>query len=704
VFGYGSGSSVAMDWQVQRDFFISYTQADHAWAEWLAWELEAAGYRTMLQAWDMPPGTAFAHAMDQALQTCRRIILVLSPSYLRSAMGEAEWRAGFVDDPSGEQRRLLPVRVERCEPKGLLADRVWIDLAGVDEATARMLLREGVANALRGHGRPDARPQFPRSPPPAAVDRPRFPTALPPVWNVPFLRNPTFTGRDEVIIEVADRLRRGRAVAVSQVLQGGGGVGKTAVAVEYAWRYRARFQVVWWVRAQEPATLVGDYADLAAALGLNEAAQADQQLAATLVRNWLEGHDRWLLVLDNAEAPDGPSGLAPPLARVIDVLPRVGQGQVLVTSRDVTWDRYAVLTDLEVFTPAEATTFLLARSGSADEQTAAEIAELLGFLPLALEQAGAYVHETRIGLAAYLERLRRFPSVTLEKGQARDRDPADTLTTTWRVSLDRVRPAPGAVALLEVCAFLGSEEVPRELFAQPLHPSTEDIQVLATDPFALDNAVAALHRFGLVKATTETLTLHRLLQQVVRNHLDPGIAAARARVAVRLLTAKFPSGSSIAPRFWPVCAALLPHALAATMYAEQYEVGPAETSDLPENVADYLHVRARYAESRALLERALGIREAMVGSAHPTTAQSLTNLAKALHDQGDLDSARTLHERALGIREARLGVDHPDTALSLSNLAIVLHAQGDLDRARILHERALAIYEAHTGGTTSTPP
>jgi TIR domain len=124
----------------ERDFFVSYTQTDRAWAEWLAWELNAVGYTTVLQAWDMPPGTAFVHAMDQAVQHTRHILLVLSPAYLRSEMTEAEWRPGFVADSSGTQRRLLPVRVEDCKPTGLLADRVYVDLVGLDEATTRATL------------------------------------------------------------------------------------------------------------------------------------------------------------------------------------------------------------------------------------------------------------------------------------------------------------------------------------------------------------------------------------------------------------------------------------------------------------------------------------------------------------------------------------------------------------------------------------
>jgi|SRR5919108_6313133 hypothetical protein len=151
----------------ERDFFISYAQADWAWAEWLAWELNVAGYTTLLQAWDMPPGTAFVHVMDQAvqIQNTRQTLLVLSPAYLRSEMAEAEWRPGFVADPSGTERRLLPVRVEDCQPTGLLADRVYVDLVGLDEATTRATLLDGVARAIREPGPPTSRPAFPERQP-----------------------------------------------------------------------------------------------------------------------------------------------------------------------------------------------------------------------------------------------------------------------------------------------------------------------------------------------------------------------------------------------------------------------------------------------------------------------------------------------------------------------------------------------------------
>jgi tetratricopeptide (TPR) repeat protein len=218
--------------------------------------------------------------------------------------------------------------------------------------------------------------------------------------------------------------------------------------------------------------------------------------------------------------------------------------------------------------------------------------------------------------------------------------------------------------------------------------------MLAEDPFTLDQAIAALHRFGLVKASEQTLTVHRLLQQVVRDGLDATAASDRVGTAVRLLAVAFPVEGIEEPGVWPRCEKLLPHALAAAHHAEHYQVEPAVTSDLLNSAERYLYGRARYAEARSLAERALALAERAYEPTSHVFAARLGSLARVLGVLGDLKGAHVLHERALAIREAYLGPDSPDTASSLHNLATVLHNQGDLDGARTLHERALAIREA----------
>jgi tetratricopeptide (TPR) repeat protein len=683
---------------VDRDFFISFTGPDRPWAEWLLAELDAAGYTSVSQLRDFVAGANFALDMDRAARRASRTLGVLSPRALEAPYVQQEWAQRLASDPTATQRALVLVRVEPCQLQGLLGPVVYIDLVGLDEASARERLREELAAVVRGERRLPTSPMFPRGGPAAdvpALQRPRFPTALPLVWNLPFRRNPDFIGREQELAELAARLGRG-AAAVTQTLLGAGGVGKTALAVEYAYRYRSQFDAVWWIRAEQPATLVGDYADLAAALGLLEGDQPDQQLAARAVRRWLEGHDRWLLVLDNAEAAETPTGLSPPLARLVDLIPQVLHGQVLVTSRDASWEEHAGLAELEVFTPGEAVAFLLARTGSTERATAGEISELLGFLPLAVEQAGAYVRQTRLSLHDYLNRLRQYPALTMTRGRPRDRDPADTVATTWQLSMERVRPTPGAVALLEVCAFLGPEEIPRELFSQQLNPPTADLEVLAEDPFALDDAVGALRRFGLVKADAQTLSVHRLVQQVVRDQVDPEQHRRRATAALRLILAAFPTQHTN-PDAWPTYARLLPHVLAVTGAAQRLGIEPDSAAWLLNQAGLYLWQRADHTQAGSLHQRALAIRETRLGSHHPDTAETLNNLAAVLRAQGDLAGARPLLVRALAVREACLGADHPDTAETLNNLGLVMRGQGDSAGARGRFERALAIRERQLG-------
>ena len=113
------------------DFFISYNKADRAWAEWIAWQVEQAGYKTIVQAWDFRPGSNFVLEMQRAASEAERTIAVLSPDYLTALLTQPEWTAAFAKDPTGIKGTLLPVRVRKCDLEGLLPQIVHIDLAGL---------------------------------------------------------------------------------------------------------------------------------------------------------------------------------------------------------------------------------------------------------------------------------------------------------------------------------------------------------------------------------------------------------------------------------------------------------------------------------------------------------------------------------------------------------------------------------------------
>ena len=216
------------------DFFISYEHTDKAWAEWIAWQLQNAGYTLVLQAWHFDAGRHFVHTIHQALETAERVITVLSPAYFLSNWTLAEALATVRQDPLGKAGRLLPIRVQPCDPPGLLASRSYIDLVGLDEDVARATLLSGVP---RGGHIPTTAPPFPGTRRHPLPSEPRFPGTLPPICNVMHRRNRHFTGRDQLLRTLHQELTAG----VPQPLYGLGGVGKTQLVVEYVYRYAADY-------------------------------------------------------------------------------------------------------------------------------------------------------------------------------------------------------------------------------------------------------------------------------------------------------------------------------------------------------------------------------------------------------------------------------------------------------------------------------
>ena len=238
----------------RRDFFISYTGSDRQWAEWIASQLEEAGYTLFIQAWDFRPGSNFVAEMDNAAKCAERTLMVLSPAYLESDYAFAEWAAAFRHDPKGTHRRLLPVRIEPCKVDGLLGPVVYIDLVSLDEAQARERLLAGVQE---GRAKP-AMVAFPgQNTPQELHTHAAFPGSLPIIWNIPYLHNPVFTGREQLLAQLVGALKPGEAVALAQpqAISGLGGVGKTQVVVEYAYRHRQDYQAMLWTLADTRESL-----------------------------------------------------------------------------------------------------------------------------------------------------------------------------------------------------------------------------------------------------------------------------------------------------------------------------------------------------------------------------------------------------------------------------------------------------------------
>ena len=663
------------------DFFISYNGADRRWAEWIAYVLKEAGYSVIFQARDFRPSGNFVLDMQKAMEAADRTIAVLSPNYLSALYTQPEWAAAFAEDPTGEKGVLVPVRVRECELRGLWLAIHRIELLGLDRDAAKATLLAGVR---RQRVEPDAEPAFPGEAPAPAPQEPRFPGVLPPIWNVPHLRNPNFTGREELLTRLEQALAAGPA-AVTQAIHGLGGVGKTQLAIEYVYRHASDYDIVWWIRSEEPAKLAADYAALADPLDLPVEDAQDQRLIVEAVRRELEQRGRWLLVFDNARERGD----------VRDYLPRGGGGHVIVTSRDPNWRGVAATLGVPVWRREESVKFLLRRTGLDDEAAADALADALGDFPLALEHAAAYVERTGCSLADYLALFRDSRAALWEHAESPD-DYHATVATTWELAFHRLRDeAPAAVHLLSLCAFLAPDDIPVGVLVEGAEHLPDRLAEAVTDRLSLNEAVADLRHYSLIESTGDALSVHRLVQAVTRDRLgdkEP-LECAGATVWV---AAAFPSDSEL-PETWDTCSRLLPHALAAAEHAEKLSVEPEAAGYVLNQIGLYLLGRAELAEAKRAFERALAIYAAAFGSGHEYVATTINNLGSVLKALGDLEGARAHFERALAIDKAAFGPEHPEVATDVNNLGSVLRAQGDLEAARAHFERALAIGEAAFG-------
>jgi tetratricopeptide (TPR) repeat protein len=651
-----------------KNFFISYNQADRQWAEWIAWQLEEAKYTTELQAWDFHPGFNFIQKMHEAVEKADTVIAVISPDFFDSKYTTSEWTSAFVQD------KLLPVRVIDFRPEGLFGPIAYLDLVGLNEKDAKAALLAGV---MGERAKPRIQPIFPgdRSVP----LQPSFPGALPAIWNIPFQHNINFTGREQPMGELWAAFTSKQPDEWKQVLWGLGGVGKTQIAIEHAYRHKDCYKVVHWLRSEERSNLASDYADLASDLDLPEKGLNEQKEIVNAVRRWLEKNSDWLLIFDNALDPGD----------IKDFMPRGGDGRIIITSRNPDWESLAKRIEIKVFKRPESLKFLEERTGQQDGRSAEILANELGDLPLALEQAGAYINSTSISLLDYCE-LFQSQRKELWKDEEPVIDYQQTIATTWSLSIDRVKEeSPEAADLLNLCSFLAPEKIPIDLFSKGADDIPESLTALASDTLAVNRALRSLRRYSLVDVSGKNISVHRLVQAVIRDLLKES-NKFWAETALNLVNRAFPFNIND-PKTWEETSLLLPHALAVAGHGEKFEVSLKKVARLLNEVSVYKRIRAEFPEAKSAIERAIDIDIKVFGPGHPEVAINLSNLGNVLRDLGDLQGSKKNYERALEIDLKVYGPDHPKVAIRLNNLGDVLQDLGDLQGAKKNYERALEI-------------
>ncbi|MDQ2903558.1 MAG: tetratricopeptide repeat protein [Chloroflexota bacterium] len=518
-------------------------------------------------------------------------------------------------------------------------------------------------------------------------------------WTIPYPRNAFFTGREDLLHELHARLGRDHNLALTQAqaLSGLGGIGKTQTAIEYAYRYRTHYQAVLWVRAETQETLSADFMSMATVLHLQNIDERDPQRTIEAVTCWFRDHSGWLLILDNVEE----------LSLLRRFLPLEPAGHLLFTTRLQATGSLAQHLDLAQMELDEGVLFLLRRAGLITRETplstisderralASSITRLMGGLPLALDQAGAYIEETGCSLAAYRDHYRNQQALLLDRRGEGNLDHPHSVGATLSLTFEQVtRTNPAALDLLHLCAFLHPDAIPEEILTKGAPDLEPALQVIVRDPMQFDAAIQELRRYSLVRRNPnlQALTIHRVVQAVIKGRMDEHTQRQWAERVVRIVNRTFPDLTGAFT--WECNALYLPQAQQCVFLIGKWDIVSIEAGQLLNRLGIVYFTRyGYYAQAEEPFTMALAIRQRLLEAEHSEVTESLNNLAALYQARGDYVRAEPLYRQVLAIRERSLSHEHPLMAKILSNLALLHRDLGKWGEAGQFFQRALVIQE-----------
>jgi tetratricopeptide (TPR) repeat protein len=678
------------------EVFCSYAHEDEAWQQKLETHLSVLRRQGLISLWHdrlISAGADWAKTIDIHLETASVILLLVSANFLASDYCYSiEMKRALERQEAGEAR-VVPILVRPVDWTEAPFARLQALPTDAKPIASWRNKEQAFVDVAAGIRRVIA--DIPRLS--ASASR----VALPPIWDIPYSRNPFFLGRDTELAHLRQHLQAGQTTALSQpqAISGLGGIGKTQLALEYAYRYHQDYQVVLWARAESTEALVSSYVAIASLLQLPEREAKEQEIIVQAVKTWLQTHRDWLLILDNADE----------LALLPDFLPPVLGGHLLLTTRAAAVGRLAHRLEIEILLPGQGALFLLRRAGliapdaelpqasQEERDLALQITQELGGLPLALDQVGAYLEETGMDVASYWNIYQQHRADLLQRRAVVVDDHPAPVATTWSLSFQVVEEKnPAAAELLRLCAYLAPDAIPEEILSASASLFGPVLSPVAADVFLLNQAIEALRAYSLVRRDPKekTLSIHRLVQAVLQDAQEEAERRTWAERAMLAVNAAFPE---VEHGTWSLCERLLPQALAAMQIIERYQMVSEDGERLLHETVTYLRNRARYAEAERLYKQALPIWKLHLGSEHPDVAHQLNFLAILYSDQGKYAEAERLYQQALRIWELHLGPEHLQVAYPLNGLADLYREQGKYAEAERLYQRAFQIKEQGLG-------
>jgi tetratricopeptide (TPR) repeat protein len=517
-----------------------------------------------------------------------------------------------------------------------------------------------------------------------ATAGPRPAVQVPAIWGSVPPRNPNFTGRTELLHQLRERLTAGTTAVLPEALHGMGGVGKTQVVVQYVYLNASDYDVVWWIPAERPSQIASSMVELATKLRLPVNAEAAAVPAVKEALRVGNPYAKWLLVFDNADVPDD----------VRPYFPMGGPGHIVVTSRNPQWASVAKAVEVDVFRRDESQALLIRRAPTLSNQESNDLAHVLGDLPLAIEQAAAWLAETGMQAQEYLDLFEEKKIELMEMSPPSDYQLP--VAAAWNVSLDHLtRTRPAALRLLQMCAFLAPEPISRKLLSagRRLQVSPELASALR-DPIQLGRAIREINRYALARIdhAKNTVQMHRLVQAVLIERMTPEERVAMRRSAHQLLGVNNPEEPKDRDN-WPLYQELYPHLAASNAITDADEEW---VRDLVIGEAKYHSFWGAPLESLAISSGAYEAWSERIGPDAPQTLEIGRWLGFVLFSLGRYREAAELNARLLASHE-QIGDEYPESLVEAmqavaSDRRVEGRFQESLELSRDVYNRCVQLF------------
>ncbi|WP_137993383.1 FxSxx-COOH system tetratricopeptide repeat protein [Streptomyces vilmorinianum] len=683
------------------------------WAAWINQRLEAHGLRATLQRWDPPREVPLEDSLGDLLLARGTVLLVLNDWFFQLGPRPAgEWNdvlRGFV---AAHADRFAAVNLTNRPllPATAVLEPVSLWGVGEEEAEARLLSRLGIEPRRSGGRRVS----------PASFAR--YPDTPPEIWGEVPRRNPRFTGRDDLLTELQERLMDAERGHAACTLLGMSGIGKTQIAAEYAHRFSPDYDVVWWVNSDDRNIQRDRFGELAAEFQLPTGSEPGERIRA--VREALrrgDPHSRWLVIFDGWDDTDGANVMLPH-----------GPGHVLITSRNRGWGDYTDVLEIPSFDRAESTGYLMRRAPQVTAAQADEVAAEFGDVPLPLVQAASWLGESGMEVPEYLRMIREGRLSTVDEPSAGDGFPHSSLTS-WSILINRLRRSqPQAIEILSLCASFAPGRIPLGIVrAYPQAELPEDLRWMVNDLSAWTRALDTLVNYSVLTRETrgpastdevgphqESVHMHRLVHDIVARLTD-GDHRSSHRKAVRTLLAEADPGNPMDSRHWPRYAELLPHlepsgaltsrnpriqaavlnCLRYCYRSSEFKAGARLAERIRDNWSRFMdpmdpamlelttqegNILRRSGQFREAYELDLAQRERLLAASPPNelgSLQSNASIAADLRFLGQYQESERLQREAIAEAQRLLGETEFLTLVSRHNLGVVLRMLGRYQEA-----------------------